>query len=55
MVLKSERGRGFSDVQGYAENRLGPKRTLFLALGAGLGVLGMAAIIHVFRTAEGRG
>lgn len=38
---------------GYAETRMGPKRTLILAVGAFLGVLGAAALIHIARQGGG--
>ena len=53
LVLKSERGYSLSDVQGYADTRMGGKRTLILAIGAGLGVILAAGLIHVAR--QGRG
>jgi len=55
LVLKSERGRDFRDVQGYADTRMGGTRTIILAVGAGLGVFLAAGLIHVFRQGAGRG
>ncbi|MBA7595667.1 hypothetical protein ES703_02632 [subsurface metagenome] len=55
LVLKSERAYDFSKVQGYAEDRMGPKRTIILAIGAGLGVVLAAGLIHMVRQGEGRG
>ncbi|GAJ11612.1 unnamed protein product, partial [marine sediment metagenome] len=43
------------DVQGYAEDRMGPKRTVILAIGAGLGVFIAAGLIHMVRQGSGRG